>query len=335
MKKSLNSLVCTLVCACLLVAASNFSVAFAQRQRTRPNRSPQQPATQREVLTNAAVIELVKMGLDEQTIIEKIRQSTRGFDTSVAGLRALKAAGISDAIIREMMGVRAAPTTTNNAASPAVNTTNAGQPPPVANAANVAPTVAANASGLAANSALLNDRESGVYLLEGNALREILPTISTQSKASGFLANAMTYGIKKVKTRAKVRGGQANVVTTQRRPEFYFLFDRTYGNAGATMAGFPIADATSPNEFVMVVLERKGNMRQVVVGEFGGIDSTATTGTRNQDIRDFSFERVRPGVFRVTPRADLEPGEYCFYYAGGVGAATNKIFDFSIAPAAK
>lgn len=322
-----------LACACLFVSTLSFS---AHAQRPRPTRrAPQQPspsASKREVLTNAAVIELVKMGLDEQTIIEKIRQSTHGFDTSVAGLRALKAAGISDAVIREMLGVRAAPTATSNAA-PVVNATNASQPSPAINAAPAA--VATNAAGLAANSALLNDREPGVFLLEGNTLREILPTISTQSKASGFLSSALTYGIKKVKTRAKVRGGQANVVTTQRRPEFYFLFDRTYGNAGATMAGFPVAGATSPNEFVMVMMERKGNIRQVVVGEMGGLDTSVSTGTRDKDIRDFSFERVRPGVFRVTPRADLEPGEYCFYYAGGVGAATNKIFDFSIAPAAK
>jgi len=52
-------------------------------------------------------------------------------------------------------------------------------------------------------------------------------------------------------------------------------------------------------------------------------------------MRDFSFENVRQGVFKVVPKADLEPGEYCFFYAGtprGLGFGGGKVFDFSVIP---
>lgn len=56
-------------------------------------------------LTNADVIALVKAGLDDSTVVAKIRQSGRsGFDTSVEGLIALKKAGVSKTVIDAMLG---------------------------------------------------------------------------------------------------------------------------------------------------------------------------------------------------------------------------------------
>lgn len=58
---------------------------------------------QSEVLTNASVIELVKLGLADDLIIQKIRQSAGSYDTSVEGLKQLKAARVSDTVIKEML----------------------------------------------------------------------------------------------------------------------------------------------------------------------------------------------------------------------------------------
>jgi hypothetical protein len=45
----------------------------------------------------------------------------------------------------------------------------------------------------------------------------------------------------------------------------------------------------------------------------------------------FTYEDVAPGVFRVTPNADLPPGEYGFLYSIGAQAgSTARIFDFSV-----
>ena len=63
----------------------------------------------RKRFTNADVIEVVKMGLSDDVIISKIRAASSGgadaisLDTSVEGLRGLKAASVPDSIIKVMI----------------------------------------------------------------------------------------------------------------------------------------------------------------------------------------------------------------------------------------
>jgi hypothetical protein len=55
-------------------------------------------------ITNADVIAMVKLGLADDIIVSKIRNETnRNFDTSVGGLKTLKASHVSDAVIRVMV----------------------------------------------------------------------------------------------------------------------------------------------------------------------------------------------------------------------------------------
>jgi hypothetical protein len=63
------------------------------------------------VLTNKDVVAMVKAGLDSGTVVAKIRQSgTKGFDTSVDALIALKKAGVPKDIMDAMLtGGTAAP----------------------------------------------------------------------------------------------------------------------------------------------------------------------------------------------------------------------------------
>lgn len=56
-----------------------------------------------DVLTNDSVIGMVKAGLAENVIIQKIRASPRKFDTSTDGLIKLKAAGVPDKIVEAMI----------------------------------------------------------------------------------------------------------------------------------------------------------------------------------------------------------------------------------------
>ena len=67
-----------------------------------------------EVLTNDAVVAMVKAGLGEAIILEKIKTSQAQFDLSAQGLVRLKQSGVSEAIIKAMMeapGPPAAPGT--------------------------------------------------------------------------------------------------------------------------------------------------------------------------------------------------------------------------------
>ncbi len=84
------------------------SVLFAQpRNAARP--APPITNPKKEILTNAAIIELSQLGLGETVIIEKIRQSECNFDTSISGLKQLKAAKVSDTLIAFMMNPNAKP----------------------------------------------------------------------------------------------------------------------------------------------------------------------------------------------------------------------------------
>jgi hypothetical protein len=56
-----------------------------------------------KALTNQDVIDLVKTGLSTDIIVAKIRTSTDQFDTSTAGLKGLKDAGVPDAVIVAMV----------------------------------------------------------------------------------------------------------------------------------------------------------------------------------------------------------------------------------------
>jgi hypothetical protein len=176
----------------------------------------------------------------------------------------------------------------------------------------------------------LSAREPGIYLMEKSVLLEMNPTVFQGTKAS-FWGTALTYGLKKTKMRAIVRGASANVATTATRPEFYFYFDKSLSNPGYAMAGFLAFGASSPAEFTMVKMQGKSNSREAVLGEFNAY--TSSTGARDKDIVEFTFEKIRPGAFKVTPRAELAPGEYCFYFTGtptGLGFAGGKVFDFSV-----
>ncbi len=279
------------------------------------------------MLTNASIIEMVQLGFGESLIVEKIKQSKRNFDTSLAGLRALKQAQVGDGIIRAMMGAPA--TAPPVAASPAASVSSA---TPAANA--VAPKSPADSNVLVAapitSSEKVPVQPPGIYIREGNVLTEINPTTYTGAKV-GFLGSALSYGWMKTKTRAKVRGASANMTTGQQRPSFYFYFDTALAGQAMAQSGFLVLGASSPAEFVLVRMERKSNTRETVIGEFNNLG--ASSGTRDKDIRDFAFEKVGQGIFKVTPKVDLEPGEYCFYYAStpkGLGFAGGKLFDFSI-----
>jgi hypothetical protein len=59
-------------------------------------------AISRHILTNEGVIALAKAGFDEYFIVEQIRKSRTKLDASVQGLIALKQAGLSEDLIREV-----------------------------------------------------------------------------------------------------------------------------------------------------------------------------------------------------------------------------------------
>ena len=209
----------------------------------------------------------------------------------------------------------------------------AGHAPAPRSADPPAPASAGPRSGPGAAPSTPTGREAGIYVDMGNSQEpvELEPTVFTQGKTGGVFTSAMTYGIKKMKWKAVVRGRRANLRVRGTQPTFYFYFERSQ-NTGGAFSGW-MGSASSPNEFVLARMEQTDSARELVVGEFGAFGGD--TGTRSEDTVDLKIEKLGPGVYRATPATPLEVGhEYCLFYAAGanaMGAGTaGKLFDFGV-----
>lgn len=291
-----------------------------------PTPAVTEPAA-KQALTNQDVVKMVQAGLGESVVMATLRTaSSTGFDLSPDALIALKKGGVSDAIVALMIDPKATPATAPAPVTiPVLGGTSADTRARV-DSATAAPDLA---------------REPGIYWDKGSVgahnLMVLEPTVFSQAKSGGFFTSALTYGIKKINWKAVARGSAANLHISEPQPTFYFYFESKgsgLGNSGGGFGGW-LATATSPNEFVLARVTSKSRDRELVVGEFGAFGGSS--GTRSKDTVDIKIDRLSGGIYRVTPAQPLEPGEYCFFYAGGVstigfgpGAATGRLFDFGI-----
>jgi len=287
--------ICTIVAAVLLAA----SLCAAQ----------QAPGT----LTNHEIIQMVSLGLSNDLIVDKIHAAdVTDFDTSVEGLEALKAANVSDAVMRAMVNPH--PAAVGNAGSAP------GQEHP--------------------QSADPNDpnspHDSGIYIYaktkDGPKMTLLEPTVYSDGKTSGVAESAFTFGIAKVKFLAVVQGSNAAVSTGDPNVVFYFYFEEP----GSALTYASWEGPTSPNEFALLKFDEKKDSRETVVmasNVFG-----TSSGTDQKASMRFSFTKLRPGVYKVTPNTPLPPGEYCFLSSAGLGrrgpgsAGANRLFDFAVTP---
>lgn len=264
-----------------------------------------------EIMDNAAIMALHRMGLGADVMVAKIQAAPSRFDTSMNALKELNAAGVPDSVIAAML--KAGGTARNANADPAA----------VAELGAAMP------------------RESGVYLDEapeqGHRLVAIEPTVYTQAKSGGFFKSAMTYGIAKVKSKAVLPGDRAQLRLTNAKPVFYFYFGTNTGNLNQAAAIFAVA--TNPNEFVLVRLQVRKNTRELIVGQANAFG--AQGGIQDEVSQPFESQKIAAGLYKVTPKAGLAPGEYCFLYGGATPVATygfagpmggGKVYDFGLAP---
>jgi hypothetical protein len=260
-------------------------------------------------LNNDAVIKMVKAGLPDSVVVASVQSSPGGYDTSPDALIALKRAGVDDAVLAAVV------TKNSGAAAPA------------------APAAPANPDDPNA------PHEAGIYIYDPAAahkMTELEPSVYSQGKTGGAFASAYTYGIVKAKTKAVIRSAHANARVTNPNVSFYFYFEQAsagLGNASSPYRG----TTTTPNEFTLLRFDIKGDTRETVVGKFNAYGSQS--GNDDKAIVSFGYEKVRPGVYKVTPKAPLAPGEYGFSSASGApivgffGAAASTgghVFDFGV-----
>ena len=243
-----------------------------------------------EVLTNQSVIDLYKLGMGENVIVNKIKTSKSNFDLSIAGLTELKKQGVPEVVISAMLE-------------------NAGktQAPKVADPNDP-----------------LTDHTAGIYYYkEKKEVVQLQPTLSNDSKTN-TAAMMFSYGLAKAKTKKCVPGISAKSKVAERQPIFYFYIPESDQGAMAFNQSF---SATSPNDFVLIQfsVNEKQNQREIVVGSFNAYSSQS--GVDNAKTIAFQFDKKAKGIYEVKLSAAIAPGEYSFMYANN---GVNRVFDFSI-----
>jgi hypothetical protein len=264
-----------------------------------------------DVLDNKSIIALHQLGLGETVIINKIKTSRCNFDTSLDGLKQIKADNISDSVISAMI---MAP---SQGAAPAAS-------------APAAPVAASAPSGDPNDPTAMH--EPGIWLYQENGdkkMTKLEPSVITKMESGGGAIWGMAWGAT-AKSRADLNGAAAAVQINRRKPVFYFYFDPSNQSGAA---------ATSPTEFVLAQMEvrKKDDERRMVVGQMNAY-SGSKTGPDQKDVRKITFDRLASGIYKVSPQDDLADGEYAFYYAGSapvvgyyfVMGAGGKLFDFGI-----
>jgi hypothetical protein len=160
-------------------------------------------------MTNKDVIDMVGLGLSDDVVISKIRSAAAGgtlqFDTSVSGLKELKAAKVSDDVIKVMINPTPPAGPVVVAAAPMSNDPNL--PPP----------------------------EVGVYWKNGNAFTRIEGQAISQAKVGGKAGSMFTYGLRNEHWDAYLDGPQSRNVISDRQPVFYL-----YVPDGASSSDFAL-----------------------------------------------------------------------------------------------
>jgi hypothetical protein len=117
---------------------------------------------------------------------------------------------------------------------------------------------------------------------------------------------------------------------SDRQAVFYFYFEEK--GAGLSHASF--GGTSTPNEFTLLKFDVKNDSRETTVMKANAFGSSS--GTDDKANIAFTFEKLRPGVYKVTTKSALAPGEYCFLgaetgsaFAPGAAQA-NRLFDFGV-----
>jgi hypothetical protein len=172
---------------------ASFLFAFAAYSRA----GGQESTPLRKRFTNQDVIEMAKLGLSDDVIITKIRQAYEAgtdavsFDTSVDGLKSLKAANVPDSVIKVMINPAPPPATVVAGTSPISVDQNL--PPP----------------------------EVGVYWRDEGKFVLVQGQAVTNTKTGGKAGSFFSNGLRNQHWDATIEGHTSKNVVRDRRPIFY------------------------------------------------------------------------------------------------------------------
>jgi hypothetical protein len=221
-------------------------------------------------------------------------------------LVALKKAGLSDSII--ISKIKSSQTKFDTSSKALIGLKNAGMSDQVieavlnagsASAAPAAPAAPAAAAPAAA-------RESIVHLVAGKSV-EMVPANASMEFSSGFFDS---------KSELVVKGRKAQYRIGDKKPVFYSTW--------------------SPNDAPLVRLkpgsDHDDRNLKISSGSFAPFGGSVKYGVRSEDKVDMeSAERDARGLYKLTPKEPLKPGEYGFVLTYGMAAgASGRIYDFGV-----
>ena len=306
---------------------------------------------QNEVLTNSSIIEMVRDGFSNETIIGKIRNTRSNFKTTTSDLGVLKRAKVPEAVIKAMLNPRGASamatTTTTNSGSSNVQSSGGGS------------SVSTTTNITEEND--VNGEESGIFYVENGEMIKVESSPISAAKAKSFgntFLHDFTNGLTKKQSRLILKGEHSTAQIATSRPEFIFIFDKENAslnsssgekqekgllgaitkitNAAVDYRYGKMGSARSPKDFVLAKTENvrdKKTREMLTAGETaydygGGLDPAILV--------DFKVKRTKEGHYKVTFSNDLPPGEYVFFYgnARATQRSTQELnliaFDFGI-----
>ncbi len=270
----MNNLPRLLLALCSGVAFLTSSAAFQIQAQNTTAQTISKP--KKETLTNSSVIELAQLGLSETIISEKIRQSDCNFDTSITGLKQLKAAKISDAIIALMMN----PNAKTNA-----QPTTALKPAP-----------ATSAFMDSAGNAIPPLPDKGAYLWDGKKLSLLIQSqVPSMGANVGRAALSAVVPFVKNKLELQLIGTNAKASFDHSQPMILV------SGLGDVIPGVPS---------YRLLYVKQGGMRKDrrILGTYdiGGFGSVAMV----ENEIPCEIKKVSEGIYAIKPQQPLKDGEY-------------------------
>jgi len=196
-------------------------------------------ASAQDVLTNDAIVKMVKSGLGEDLVVSMVKNQPGQYSLNPDELVKLKEGGVSEKILAAMVSKGSGTADAHaSGATPAAGTVAVGDP-----------------------NDPMTPHDSGIYLYAKDRNGEYKLIVLEQaayqgSKTGGMLGMAFTYGIKKAKMKAVIPGQHASIRSPESEPVFYFYFEEKA--AGLGKGGFGAAAISNPNQFAVFVY-RAGN----------------------------------------------------------------------------
>lgn len=247
-------------------------------------------------ITNTRIIEMSKLGLDDEIIIAKIKNGSCEFQLEDPDLVQLKKSGVSPKVIAAMLDSSVRPTSQ-------VTTSRSDVPSPVSAESGVGTRSESGPS------------DPGMYLTAANGFTKILGQIVDFKRSGSMLASDLTLHIKTTKENVQLLGPHAQTVASS-SPEFYFIPAKQEADAGV-----------NAGDLILVRLEEKKERRQFEIGAQGAWRASKGISLTHQV--QLTRSEARAGVYKIAPAVGLEKGEYGLYLSRGEGMAPY-IYDFSV-----